>query len=79
MPGRVFKRPCERCGVDCTAQFCRDCRLVDKPLTAGGRNTDDQQKYLSHQRAIFENDEFWSAVNQASSNGQRKRTVKEKA
>jgi hypothetical protein len=41
---------CERCGVKCEAQFCRDCRDVDPVMTAGGlsaRQRKDRRSLLS--------------------------------
>lgn len=35
---RSVKHRCGRCGIDTSAEFCRDCQQVDPEMTAGGLN-----------------------------------------
>lgn len=57
---RDVKAPCERCGVVQSAQFCWDCRLVDPEMTAGGRNSRQQQTYLRDSNMQKGERDFWS-------------------
>lgn len=43
MQSRFDTGPCGRCGVKSYAEFCGDCKLTDRVMTAGGLGAKDMR------------------------------------